>query len=343
MSIRIVTEFTLILLCAISIYTDCRYSLIRNRYLISVGCIAIISNVIGIIRENDADYKSFIMVLCIAVLIDFALYYLKIFAGGDYKLLLCVHLALPYAVCVKTMLNLPLGIVIIGLSCVIGYIWIVVESIYLSVTEKRIAGKKILIQTLKDFVRYLKYFFALVFVNGIVQWLIAEMRLGLHNTWAMYLINIAVVILLAKYRLLNSKPVAGAFVIADIVLGFVNFKMVLDKRTFILWIAIIITGVFRNFVSEFNYKEIDICDLKPGMILSAGSSLQISMIKSAKYSQISDESTRSRLSKENVEYLASFGSKRDDLKRITIVRKVPFAVFIAVSTIVVIVIGEMSL
>ena len=99
---------------------------------------------------------------------------------------------------------------------------------------------------------------------------------------------------------------------------------------------IVVSYSLKNFVNTYNYKKINIDNIKAGMILSLETSVVIAS-KQKTFKKISDETLKSRLNKEDVELLKRIDFEKIGINDIVVVRKIPFASFIAFSTIFVIV------
>ncbi len=75
------------------------------------------------------------------------------------------------------------------------------------------------------------------------------------------------------------------------------------------------------------YQEVKICDLKRGMILSSVSSMLMQNSRVRGLPPISSEDLRSRLTEEQVDSIGRWASSRNIIA-VTVVRKIPFAIFI---------------
>lgn len=75
------------------------------------------------------------------------------------------------------------------------------------------------------------------------------------------------------------------------------------------------------------YQEVKICDLKKGMILSSISSMLMQNSRVRGLPPISSEDLKSRLTEDQVESIGRWASSRNVLT-VTVVRKIPFAIFI---------------
>ena len=87
------------------------------------------------------------------------------------------------------------------------------------------------------------------------------------------------------------------------------------------------------FISEFNYDWIPTEAVQPGMVLSRLSCMMMAVSKVKNLPQASTEDLRSRLSQEQADAVIRWGKTSKGMKKIQIVRKIPFAIFIYLGTI----------
>lgn len=95
----------------------------------------------------------------------------------------------------------------------------------------------------------------------------------------------------------------------------------------------------RSFMNQFGYSVIQTEQVERGMILSLSSSLQMQRSRVKGLPAASDESLKSRLTQEEAESVRRWGKSKYGSKRVTVVRKMPFAVFILCGLILYLVIG----
>jgi preflagellin peptidase FlaK len=319
--------------------TDLRYEQVKNKVLLVFGGFAILLNVIFLIWTKDVNYKSYFIQVIAAVLISLFLYFYKIWAGGDCKLYIVIALSLPCNIVTQKIYGISLLIFIPFLSFGIGYIYIIIDSIVQRIKTKK-KNENILSNTIKAFVRYLSYYLLVVFVSSIVLKICELVRINTRLETIVTVICIVVVLLVSHFDVMKYKSVVLTLLIVDVVLGVVNTELLLSSQTILLLIAIIITNFFRIFSNNYNYEEIGIGELKEGMILSAVSSVLLANDRRGKFKKISDESLSSRLTGEDISYIKELSDRNRKLTSVTIVRKIPFALFIAVSVICVIM-GEL--
>ena len=93
------------------------------------------------------------------------------------------------------------------------------------------------------------------------------------------------------------------------------------------YILVVVLLIFQMTIKTILYEEINIADLKKGMILSTISSMMMQNSRVRGLPPVSTEDLKSRLTEEQVNSICRW-SKSRKIETITIVRKIPFAIFI---------------
>ena len=100
------------------------------------------------------------------------------------------------------------------------------------------------------------------------------------------------------------------------------------------YLVMIILIIFRKITEKYNYKAVPIAELRPGMILSMGSTMGFIGSKIDGLPLFSSEDLKSRLSAQEVESITRWSKSKYGKNTIVIVQKIPFAIFISIGTIV---------
>ena len=86
-------------------------------------------------------------------------------------------------------------------------------------------------------------------------------------------------------------------------------------------------------MNGYNYKEINVSELRPGMILSAQTVIGFAPSKVKGLPDTTFEDMRSRLTKDEVDSINRWKDSKYGSEKIVIVKKLPFAVFIFIGMI----------
>lgn len=343
MSIDYITEIAILVICLISIFTDLKHGIIRNEHLLIFGTIAIVLNIISSFFNNDIEWSEYFGDVIISIIISLILYFTKIWAGGDCKLYLVIALSMPYCIVSKQTYGISWIIFVPIIAFLVGYLFIIIDSIIQRIRKKENKDKEenILKKSLDGFIKYLKYYFAIILVNRILSMIYVGLNITTVNQWIALIVNVAIIIIIGKLDILKYKSVVLTLIIVDIVIGVLDIEWIFTGQTILIWIAIIISNILKNFADNYNYEYIDIDKVRTGMILSTVSSVILANDKLSRFKKVSDETLKSRLTEEDVEKIHDVSAKREYLKQVSIVKKIPFALFISVATILVVIGGNL--
>ena len=142
-------------------------------------------------------------------------------------------------------------------------------------------------------------------------------------------VNIFVVMFIYDYPVFKSKILLVVCAVADLVLmRSAEVNVTLEQ----LWIYLVIAVLFviRTLVSRYNYQTIPVDELRPGMILCASNVMMMMSSKIEGLPSRMSEDMACRLSAEEVAAVHKWYKRKKDINTITIVRKIPFAIFIAI-------------
>jgi len=139
------------------------------------------------------------------------------------------------------------------------------------------------------------------------------------------------ILTIIKYKIFQS--IVALIVISFVflillIIGIVHLQV--GVFTYSQYLILILVFVIRNIASRYNYKEISTNQIKEGMILSLNAVLSFNNSKISGLPKTTTEDLRSRLTKEEAESIIQWGNSINNGKSIYIVRKIPFAVFIAI-------------
>ena len=102
---------------------------------------------------------------------------------------------------------------------------------------------------------------------------------------------------------------------------------------------VLLAMLMRILISEYNYEEVDTCNIKKGMILSVSDTMLFVNSKIKGLPMLSTEDLRSRLTDEEANSVVKWGKSKIGKKTVKIVRKTPFAIFISLGVIIFVALG----
>lgn len=323
--------FLILVILVIGTCTDLKYGIIPNKLIFPCIIFGIIYKIFSSISINLLGS------IMLASIVSLILFYLKIWAGGDCKLYLAIILLMPNSIIESTFYGISYIVWIPILAFLIGYFYIIGDSFYQKLKQHK-KNNNLHTKAKNDFIRYIKYYVVIIFINYCMNNLFKYLNIQL-NTWMYMIISFGLIYMFIKIKILEEKFFILFVIFIDIYIGVINLNLLFNIKQLLIWFAIIISSLLKHFNNDYNYEEIVIEQLKPGMILSTTSSYIFFNDKLSKYKKISDETLRSRLTEKDIDQIKEVSLKRDYIKTITIMKKIPFALFISLSTIIIILEG----
>ena len=326
MFIDVIKIVALLICCSIAARSDLREGTISNQLVFPFIIIGVLLDLISIALSSFWEMQLFAINGGSLIIIAFLLYFLKIWAGGDCKLLVVVALLYPSALYWRfdsTPLTLWYSL---GFMFGIGFIYLIVESIILSIRDKRkfftsdglISFKLAIAQ----YVRSLVFMSALSHIYLFFIYSYFKIPIPIYT-----IVCILYIWILHNINLFQSNKSFGLFLLFDVMMTVFTGNITIST----MWTTYVVVISFlmaRLYISHYNYKVIDTSDIKKGMILSRMSSLLMQNSKVKGLPKISDESLGSRISEEEAASIIRWSKTKYGCAQVTIIRKMPFAVFI---------------
>lgn len=312
--------------CVVVIKSDLFEGMVYNKTLLIYGVIAVALDIVyyGFFqREMVIPFLINSLVVSITALI---LFYTHCFAGGDCKLLMILVLLFP-ANCYMTYGNSLITMVFtIGFAVFYGYFYLLVSSLYLLIKKKNSMSMSYVRNSLFIFAK--SFFCAMIYISGVnlIIRLIAMQGMNI-SVWIIRIICIGCSLLVGKKTIFRKKWMLSIGIVIDILLS-IMLKMIpfsIHPENYILVIALLICQLT---IRTSLYEEIPVEELKKGLILSMGTSMMMQSSRIRGLPGISSEDLRDRLTEVEAESVKRW-AKGKKIEKITTVRKIPFAAFIA--------------
>ena len=278
----------------------------------------------------------------LAIVISIVLYLLGMWGAGDCKLLVTTVILLPARIYCLNDRSLASCFLLIAIIFIIAYIYVVFETLYLGIKQKDLLKCSKLTINWKSYIKGFLFFFLLlslastVIVNVLPDSVLADSILLTSIHFVLILIGLR----FEEKANWNIVLIMGLAWAVSIIAGFSSFS--LSGVNWISYIIVIILLVFRLIADRYNYKTIEITNLKPGMILSFGSVIAFSQSKINGLPKFTSEDLRSRITVEEVDSINRWSKTKNGQETITIVRKIPFALFIAIGTVLFVVLEVLA-
>lgn len=321
----------LILIGTYSSICDFRKGIIPN-YVVIIGTVsAIIGNIAYFCLMGVERLPTFLLHFVSAIVIAILMYALRIWAGGDVKLFAVLSALVPVSF-LKQNIPIP-AIIIFTIVFSLAFVYLVVQSIVFLIKKEK---------TFKTTTQFalIPFISCIVFIMAVQ----AVLRFALKGIYAEYIgvflfLNIILVLVFGKMKYLHNIVcviICSLICASEIVYAILNRKPVFDYLSLLIVLLII---VLRYIAGRYNYQEIKTADVKPGMVLSYTTVLLFSQSQVNGLPQTTSEDMGSRITKEEADSILRWANSKSGQDRIVIVRKIPFAVFIAAGYLIYVIFG----
>ena len=316
-----------LLLCILSIKSDMSTGLIRNKILSIFIIIGVFLDIIYYGYFATDLFFEFLINFLIVALLSLFLFYSHSFAGGDSKLVIVLALLYPanyYLGYNQTNITL---FFVLGFAIFSGYCYLLINSLW-SISTKKIA---ISVEYIKNqSLAFLKsYLAAIIYISFLNLFFIIGSRLGAEiNIWAHRLVCITVAFCAGRFAILRQKKVVISIAIITVFTS-IFLKSIPISTNFENYLLVLMILLCQMTIKLNIYERVVIDQIKKGMILSTISSVLMQTSITPGLPGVSTEDLRSRLTTEEIASIKIW-AKATHTESLTIVKKIPFAIFISI-------------
>jgi preflagellin peptidase FlaK len=327
---------TLLALLINTSYTDCKESIVRNRTLAKCGLVAIVLDSVYYIGFAYEYLLFWVANLLLMTIVALAFYGYHLWAAGDSKLLFVVGLCIPGRFYSFWDIGIWSGFAIIVFTFSIAFIYVVLESIVLGIKNKNLF--KITLSR-PNFAEGIVSYFSMVGAILLINLLLSLLLKEIYNDDTVFAtaINFMVVLTLIHFRakisfraLCYCTIAIWVVIIALVIASIVTISTTFDIRSWLLVLAIM---AVRMVAEKYNYKTIPTRDVRKGQILSTATVMSFKPSRVQGLPAGMTEDLRSRITEEEANSIRRWESSALGQEYIVIVRKIPFATFIGIGTI----------
>jgi preflagellin peptidase FlaK len=323
---EIIMCIVLLALSVLTVKSDIAEGMIYNKDMIVFVIIGIILNFVYYSCFVNDLFFEYILNLGIVILVSIFLFCTHSFAGGDCKLAIVYALIYParfYVIYRNSNLTL---IFAIGIAIIYGYVYLLISSLWSLIIKKN----RLTAQYVKNYVMgFVKSFvMATIYISVVTLCVTFGVMEGISiNIWITRAACMIIAWLVGRCGILRKWYTIGVAVVIDVVLSFA-LQMIPFSVNPENYILVIILLLCQMMIKTNLYEEVKLTELQGGMILSAFSSIMMqgSMVKGLP--SVSSEDLRDRLSQEQVDSIRRWGEERN-IETVSVVKKIPFAVFIS--------------
>lgn len=315
------------LMCYICTKSDMQHGYIYNKVLIVfLGLAFIVDAIYYGIFVQDLFFEFIINVIIVA-LVSLYLFFSHTFAGGDCKLMIVIALLFPARLYWGLGNSNATLIFIIAFSILAGYFYLLGHSIWSIITKKVVISLDYIKESLLNFLK--SYIIAMIYItlfNYLIEFIYSyEIVI---NIWIIRILCLVVAWCVGKYKIFKNIflliPTLCIVIILSIITKTLPFSLNLEN-----YILVLLLLICQMTIKTTIYETVKIDQLKKGMILTTFSSILMQTSITKGLPGISSEDLKSRLTDGEIQSIKIW-AKATHTESLTIVKKIPFAIFISI-------------
>ena len=318
-------------LCYLCTRSDLRHGMIYNKVLAVFLLLAIALDAVYygfFVQDLFYDFTVNVLVVAVASLY---LFFSHSFAGGDCKMMIVVALLFParfYWVFGNSNITL---VFTIAFAIFAGYCYLLISSIWAIATKKVVITVDYVKGYLLNFLK--SYITAMIYISLFNRLISAVYSQGFEvNVWITRSLCLLVAWCIGKYSYFKKwfllVPAAGIGLIISLITK--TSPISLNPENYILVLVLL---VCQMTIKTTIYEKIEVSELKKGMILTTFSSMLFQTSITKGLPGISTEDLKSRLTNEEIDSIKIW-AKATRTESLTIVKKIPFAIFISIGILI---------
>ena len=313
--------------------TDLKCGVVRNKSLmiaLGFGIPAVIPYYV--LFASDC-LISYIVNVGICVVISIVLFAMGIWGAGDSKLFSIVVMLIPARMYSLSNRSLASCFLMIALIFIVAFVYVIGETFAVGIKQKDLFKFQKVKIDWKSYTRGFLFYFLLLGIVNTALYLILPDSILVDDILmtAIHFIVILIGMKLEKRAKWIHVIMMGVIWTTAIILKLTHFDLSsINIRAYLIVLLLI---VFRVFADKYNYKIIQVEELKTGMILSMGTIWSFAGSKVKGLPSFSTEDLKSRLTQDEVDSIGRWSKTKNGQATIAIVRKIPFALFIGIGTV----------
>ena len=329
--------FLVLLVCLpFAAWSDLKEGIVPNRLIVAACAVGSMIDVIYYATFSGNYFLPFFVNLFLTSLLSFFLYYLGIWGAGDCKLLMLIALFLPGRIfCKNGVWSFP-GFFLAAIVFAVSFMTVFISSLlHYKVKLKMRESKKHPLSLEKTLGLLKNALFLFCLVGSINAILSLGFLSFLHLTYPVILAMDFAVILIVNDRIKTpALPLLLAALAFYLILTFLSITAFSWKKLIFTAFFILLLLVIQKIAIRDNYQTISSKDVHQGMILDFSSVALLSLSEMPGLPTSTTADMRSRISQAEAEAIHVWGKKHPGRDQLVIIRKIPFAVFIAIGTLV---------
>lgn len=217
-----------------------------------------------------------------------------------------------------------------------AFIYVIADSLYIGIKSRSLFKftwhKPNILQII---VSYCFSVAAIYLCNMILAWLLGNYLF--ESQYLMTAIDFLILIVFFQIREKISNKVyylmtaaMWAVLIALQVSHVIKLDLTLDFKS---WLIVLFVMFFRMIGEKYNYQEVPVDQLKPRMIPAMISVAEFSRSKVQGLPRTMTEDLKARMTSDEIEAIKKWSKTSSGKPSVIVVRKIPFAIFISIGTI----------
>lgn len=314
-------------LCILCTKSDLSNGIIRNKVLaVFFGCAIALAVLYYGVFAGDL-FREFVLNLTVVSAVSLYLFYSHSFAGGDCKFTIVLAMLYP-ARCYWIYGNSSTTLIFaIGFAVFAGYCYLLASSIWAILSKK----VKITREYVKGFVlSFLKsYLAAMLYISLVNSILLFIYHRGYSvNVWISRALCLAIAWCVGRFWVFKrwEALIPTGIIVAVLSIVLKNVPFSLNPENYTLTLILLLC---QMTIKTTLYEKVPVAELKKGMILSSFSSMLMQASITKGLPGVSTEDLKSRLTSEEIESIRIW-AKATHTESLTIVKKIPFAIFISI-------------
>ena len=317
----------LFVLGGISSYSDIKHGLVYNRVLLWFLIPGAILDVVYYVFFAPTLFLLFVLNNVIIAVVSLVLFFTKSFAGGDSKLLIVISLLFParfYFSYGDSRLTLLFALCF---ALFFGYIYLLAFSVSGLIHKRTEVPKGYIKNYLLSFGKSYITIFPYIILLNLCTKLFSEYVFTV-NTFILMGICFVLAWTVNKIQFLKKWYFFCPVILADIILSIWLKTIPFSVRPFSYVFTLVII-LFQMTIKTGLYETIPTASVKKGMILSTASSLLMQNSRVKNLPPLSSENLGDRLTEEEAASVRRWATSSTGTDTVVIMKKVPFAVFLA--------------
>lgn len=337
-----ITILQVILLVSVGVaasISDLKNGKISNRLILAGSLTSIILDAFYYGLYDRSAFGSFAWNAALVIAVALVLYGCHVWAGGDCKLMIFLAFSVPYEMYWEVNGSRLTLMLLYVAQFFLAFLYIMVDTVRQMRTQVRQAqikaiGKS-LVRQIVSYLRMLVYLWAfsqlyMVFVNP---------RIPEHNFVIFFFASMAFALALRYFPYFDNTVLLVMLIAFDVIMTSMTGYIAIGTRIR-NYVLIVLFMLIQDFANLYNYQQIPTEQAAKGMVLSRAQSIQFQQSRVNGLPGISDETLKSRITREEAASIHRWKNSKMGRSQITIVRKIPFALFMTIGTVIYMVTGR---